>query len=494
MNNQSNSNNQELSGSKQAFDEMNNNDNQTIAIHLPEPYETRPPINAIGTVETELIKLNEEEGFAQRSFDALITEQHAKKESYFLARLITCSQDKRFVHYFDAQGLIMYLCDEYPKKFPVSGVDIYNPMTRQLINKLDYFECAPDTKPDNKFFTHMCSHQALCNNNEDNIYQTKFGANQTRNLEPAAKYTANLGYVYEEGRIVTQDYKKAFELYTKAANQELDPASAETANYNLGNLDARGCGVEQNYQKAFELYTNAANQEHSPKLAVSANYNLGLMYTTEHDGVEQNYQKAFEYYTKAANQEHNPKIAIRATYGLGVLHAKGYGVEQNYRKAFECYTKTANQEHNPKIAASATYNLGIMHATEHDGVEQNYQKAFESYTKVANQEHNLAIAASATYSLGVLYEKGHGVEQNYQKAFELYTKAANQKHNLWIAACGNCNLGFLYENGLGVTKDYKKAFEHYTNAQKQTDDLKPHDPAAAAYAQKALARLSSIKE
>ena len=53
---------------------------------------------------------------------------------------------------------------------------------------------------------------------------------------------------------------------------------------------------------------------------------------------------------------------------------------------------------------------------------------------------------------------------------------------------------FLYENGLGVTKDYTKAFEHYTNAQKQTDDLKPHDPVAAAYAQEALARLSSIKE
>ena len=46
-------------------------------------------------------------------------------------------------------------------------------------------------------------------------YQTKIQHNRTRNLETAAKYTANLGYVYEEDRIVTQDYKKAFELYSK---------------------------------------------------------------------------------------------------------------------------------------------------------------------------------------------------------------------------------------------------------------------------------------
>ncbi|WP_171251809.1 tetratricopeptide repeat protein, partial [Acinetobacter baumannii] len=63
-----------------------------------------------------------------------------------------------------------------------------------------------------------------------------------------AKYY--LGILYEEGYGVTQDYKKAFEWYSKAANQ----GNAEAQN-NLGAMYALGQGVEQNYKKAFEWYS-----------------------------------------------------------------------------------------------------------------------------------------------------------------------------------------------------------------------------------------------
>jgi len=53
-------------------------------------------------------------------------------------------------------------------------------------------------------------------------------------------------------------------------------------------------GVEQDYQKALEWHTKAAEQEH-----VASLFNLAQMYN-EGEGVEQDFPKAVELYTKAA--------------------------------------------------------------------------------------------------------------------------------------------------------------------------------------------------
>ena len=55
-----------------------------------------------------------------------------------------------------------------------------------------------------------------------------------------------------------------------------------------------GDGVEQDYEKAFEYYTLAAEQGEG-----KAFNNLGDMYENGH-GMEQDYEKAAEYYRKAA--------------------------------------------------------------------------------------------------------------------------------------------------------------------------------------------------
>lgn len=54
---------------------------------------------------------------------------------------------------------------------------------------------------------------------------------------------------------MTQDYDKAFEWYTKAADQGLD-----VAQLNIGDLYENGYGVPQDYDKAFEWYKKAAEQ------------------------------------------------------------------------------------------------------------------------------------------------------------------------------------------------------------------------------------------
>jgi len=75
-----------------------------------------------------------------------------------------------------------------------------------------------------------------------------------------------------------------------------------------------------NYKKAFELFQKVANDGD-----VTAQYNLGLMYYNG-DGVRQSYIEAVKWYRKAANQGY-----VYAQYNLGVMYYNGQGVRQSYR-------------------------------------------------------------------------------------------------------------------------------------------------------------------
>ena len=207
----------------------------------------------------------------------------------------------------------------------------------------------------------------------------------------------NLGYMYETGQGVEQNYAKAIEYYTKAAEQ----GHADAQN-NLGCIYGKGQSVKQNYAKAIEYYTKAAEQGNA-----YAQINLGYVYETG-QGVEQNYAKAMEYYTKAAEQGN-----ADAQNNLGVMYENGKGAEQDYAKAVGFYTKAADQGN-----AYAQYNLGLMYHNG-QGVEQDYAKAVEFYTKSSDQGY-----ADAQHNLGFMYQNGQGVEKDYGKAVELYAKAA----------------------------------------------------------------------
>jgi TPR repeat protein len=60
--------------------------------------------------------------------------------------------------------------------------------------------------------------------------------------------------MYSNGIGVAQDYHKAAELFTLAANQ----GDASALN-NLGMIYSNGIGVAQDFNKAAELYTLTAN-------------------------------------------------------------------------------------------------------------------------------------------------------------------------------------------------------------------------------------------
>ena len=245
----------------------------------------------------------------------------------------------------------------------------------------------------------------------------------------------DIGWFYENGKGVEQNYTKAAEWFRKAAEQ-----GHARAQYELATLYAEGKGISQDYSEAIIWLQKSAEQE-----CADAELYLGWMYEFGH-GVKQDYTTATEWYQKAANQGD-----ATAQCNLGCMYETGRGIKQNYAKAFESYLKSAEQGH-----ARAQYELATLYA-EGKGVSQDYSEAIIWLQKSAEQE-----CAEAEYYLGWMYANGKGVDKDYSIAFSWYTKAA--EHGNYYA---QNNLGVMYENGYGVNQDYAIAAEWYLKSAEQ---------------------------
>jgi len=78
----------------------------------------------------------------------------------------------------------------------------------------------------------------------------------------------NLGYYYDKGLGITQDYTHAIKWYRKAAEQGDAYGQA-----NLGNMYEAGCGVKKDYTQAVEWYRKSAEQGNA-----KGQSHLGWMY------------------------------------------------------------------------------------------------------------------------------------------------------------------------------------------------------------------------
>lgn len=224
-----------------------------------------------------------------------------------------------------------------------------------------------------------------------------------------------LGFRYEKGDGVPQDYKQARLCYERAAN-----LGSTVAQYNLGVLYHHGRGIAQDYIKAQHYYKLAADQGRA-----SAQYNLAYLYEAGH-GVTNDYTKAQHYYNLAAEQGHKS-----AQNNLGILYEEGRGVTKDYVKAREYYVLAAGQGH-----AKAQNNLGLLYANGNIGTK-DYAKARHYFELAADQG-----SASAQSNLAHLYEHGIGVAKDYTKARHYYNLAAEQGN-----AIAQRNLGYFYKNG-----------------------------------------------
>ncbi len=197
-------------------------------------------------------------------------------------------------------------------------------------------------------------------------------------------------------------YEEAFVAYEKLAHE--GNADAQTS---LGYMYQQGRGVAKDEKKAIEWYEKAIEQEQPYAL-----FNMALMYANSSQYIAQDIEKAHELFLRSA-------IAgvDLAQYEVALMFEQGAGCVQNYSEAAFWYEEAAKRGH-----MEAFNNLGVLYK-EGRGVEQNFQRAFVCFSRAA--ESGLS---AAQYNLGMLYDRGEGVEQDHDKALEWCRKAAFQGH------------------------------------------------------------------
>jgi TPR repeat protein len=216
-------------------------------------------------------------------------------------------------------------------------------------------------------------------------------------------------------------------------NSEQDDSDGQTVDelLNLGRQYYCGFGVKQNYAKAVELYSKAAQQGNLDAQMFLCNcYNNG-------EGIDLNYAEAVKW-ARMATEHGNPE----AEYFLGISYYKGRGVEKNGSEAVRWARLAAEQEY-----AKAQYLLGVLYFYG-EGVEPDFAEAVKWYGKAAEQGY-----IDAQNALGNCYYEAYGVERNYEKAVLCYRKAAakgNRFAQFNLAVCSFYGNGVSRDNNKAI--------------------------------------------
>jgi uncharacterized protein len=190
--------------------------------------------------------------------------------------------------------------------------------------------------------------------------QTALGWLRTSAAQDNPNAVFFLGYLYEHGKFVTQDYSQAFRNYEIAARVHYPPAEN-----NLAFLYQHGQGVHKDLGKAFDWYRAAA--QHS--------YPIG-------------------------------------EYNLATFYYLGIGTPRNYTEAVRWLHASADSgfaEAENRLAAFYFYGVGV-------------QRDYTEAARLVRLAVAKGLPAAET-SLGFLYEHGKGVPLDYVEAYAWYSHA-----------------------------------------------------------------------
>jgi len=246
------------------------------------------------------------------------------------------------------------------------------------------------------------------------------------------------------------DYKTSLKLMLPLAKKGFSKAQ-----YNLGVMYDKGKGVDKNIKKAKKWFQFAAEQGHD-----KAQYNLGLIYG-KGKGVDRDYSKAFKWLSLAADQGNG-----KAQTNLGWMYEMGKGVPKDFKKAAYWYKLASDQglaKAKEKLNLLLNQNKEKLHQFTNDSKSlislkekssqkiKDFPKASPSLGAEINQtldentqkivtpaeidigaQQNLHLIkkteAQIYFGLGVRFESGQGVPQNYNEAIRWYRLAADQGH------------------------------------------------------------------
>jgi len=229
-----------------------------------------------------------------------------------------------------------------------------------------------------------------------------------------------LGYCYEYGRGVKQDYLKAAECYETAISQGDVPSLLS-----LGNLYYSGHGVPLDLKKALEYFEIGAAKGYG-----KAQSNAGMCYL-EGTGTKVDEEKAMYYYQLAAESG-----IPQAQYTLGVAYEHGrYGMPQDDKKSFEYYSRAAAQDFE-----KAYGKVGVCYF-EGAGTEKNEQLAAKYFERAAHAGDSFG-----QYNFGFCLYRGKGVAEDRNRALHYIAMAAKQGHSQAISDLKKLGRTDLMEN------------------------------------------------
>ncbi|MCF7790841.1 MAG: sel1 repeat family protein [Victivallales bacterium] len=317
-----------------------------------------------------------------------------------------------------------------------------------------------------------------------------------KNMPP--KVILQIADMYYSGKELTQNYKKAFELYKHLNNKN--------GEYMLSKMFFLGQHVEKNLNRAIILLTKAITQgkpdtdnllskitneikgenlfriaekledgskpfPKNKKLAyqiykisatkknIDAILKLAKSYYNG-NYLNKNYKKAFHWYKAAANQNNS-----HAIYILAKMYFHGQGTEKNIQSALHCCKRAAIRGN-----VQAQNLLGCMLTDV-----KNYEDAFYWFR---NSAKNGNINAQINLSKAFFY--GKGTKKSYIKSFYWLDKAI-KNNNLkaesffkkFISKMDIKELNILadsYYNGTNLSRDYQKALMIYKIIAAKTND------------------------
>lgn len=168
-----------------------------------------------------------------------------------------------------------------------------------------------------------------------------------------------LGYLYEKGKFVSQDYTVALANYRAAARMHYGPAEN-----NLASLYQHGQGVRKNLAQAFEWYLASA-QDDDPIGQV----NLSTLYYRG-EGTSRDYKQAVRWLRASANAG-----CSHAQNNLASFYFYGVVVQRDYFEAARLLQLAAQQN-----LVRAQVNLANLYSRG-QGVPLDYVAAFAWYSR-----------------------------------------------------------------------------------------------------------------
>ena len=205
-------------------------------------------------------------------------------------------------------------------------------------------------------------------------------------------------HVRQGPRRVRRTIAEAMKWFRKAADQ-----NHAKAQFNIGFMYEHGHGVPQNYAGAMSWYRKAADQGDA-----AAQTNVGSMYATGR-GVADRLCRGDEV-VPAGGQPGRRHGAVQRRQPL---RDRARRARRTTAVALKWYLKAAEQGD-----AVAQNHVGNMYATG-QGVTRDYAEAMSWYTKAAEQGD-----ASAQNNLGSMYAAGKAVPRDLVQAHKWYTLAA----------------------------------------------------------------------